>query len=65
MGVRLAQISEFSLIIAAIAYDMHLIKGLSMALIQSVTMISFMISSYWVVMRYPTPLALNAKMQRD
>lgn len=65
VGVRLAQISEFSLIIAAIAVQNHLIKGVSMALIQSVTMVSFMISSYWVVMRYPTPLALNAKMQRD
>ena len=65
VGVRLAQVSEFSLIIAAMAFEGNLIKSNALYLVQAVTIITFVISSYWVVMRYPTPLALDAKMQRD
>jgi Kef-type K+ transport system membrane component KefB len=65
VGVRLSQISEFSLIIAAMAFEGKIITSDALYLVQAVTIITFMISSYWVVMRYPTPLALDSKMQRD
>jgi Kef-type K+ transport system membrane component KefB len=65
VGVRLAQVSEFSLIIAAMAFEGKIITSDTLYLVQAVTIITFVISSYWVVLRYPTPLALDAKMQRD
>ena len=65
VGVRLGQVSEFSLIIAYVGLEQHLItRGVS-ALIEATAIISFVISSYWVVMRYPTPMALSDQLQRD
>jgi hypothetical protein len=34
-------------------------------LIQAVTIITFIVSSYWVVWRYPTPMATSKKMRQD
>lgn len=65
LGSRLGQVSEFSILIAAIASRYTLIGDAAAYLIQAVTMLSFMISSYWVVIRYPTPIALNDQVRRD
>lgn len=65
VGVRLAQISEFSLIIAYVAIDMKLVANAAAYLIEAATILSFIISSYWVVMRYPTPVAVSDRLRRD
>ncbi len=65
VGIRLAQISEFSLIIAYVGIDLKLISDSAAYLIETTTIITFMISSYWVVMRYPTPVAMSDRMRRD
>lgn len=65
VGVRLAQISEFSLIIAYVGLENQLISDTAAYLIEATAIITFMVSSYWVVMRYPTPVALSDKMRRD
>ncbi len=65
VGVRLAQISEFSLIIAYVSLESNLIASRAAYLIEATTIISFIISSYWVVMRYPTPVSLSDRMRRD
>lgn len=65
VGVRLGQLSEFSLIIAYVALEKHLINSSAGYLIQATTIISFIVSSYWVVYRYPTPVALNERMRKD
>lgn len=65
VGVRLANISEFSLIITYLAQTSHLISLKAAYLIQAATIVSFIISSYWVVLRYPTPVAMTDKMRRD
>lgn len=65
VGVRLAQTSEFSLIIAYVAVDYRLIGDIAANCIQAVTILSFIISSYWVVLRYPSPLAFSEKLRRD
>ena len=65
VGVRLAQISEFSLIIAYMALSNSLIADKAAYLIETITILSFIISSYWVVMRYPTPLAISDRLRRD
>lgn len=67
VGVRLAQASEFSLLVAYLASESKnlLIGGAASSLIQATTILTFFVSSYWVVLRYPTPLALTEKMRRD
>jgi len=65
VGVRLAQISEFALFIAVLAHDAAVISQRASYLVQVATLITFVISSYWVMMRYPTPIAVNAKLRRD
>lgn len=67
VGVRLAQASEFSLLVAylAAASTTPLIGESASFLIQATTILTFFVSSYWVVLRYPTPLALTEKMRRD
>lgn len=65
VGVRLAQVSEFSLIIAYVGMDLKVISEMAGYLIEATTILSFIISSYWVVMRYPTPIALSDRLRRD
>lgn len=67
VGVRLAQASEFSLLVAylAAAASEPLIGQSASFLIQAATILTFFVSSYWVVLQYPTPLALTEKMRRD
>ncbi|MEM1243406.1 MAG: cation:proton antiporter [Pseudomonadota bacterium] len=67
VGVRLGQSSEFSLLVAYLAVSVknQLIGPSANYLIQAMTIITFIVSSYWVVLRYPTPLALTERMRRD
>lgn len=65
VGVRLAQVSEFSLIIAYLALTLPQVPPQTAYLIEAVTIISFVISSYWVVMRYPNPMAVSDRLRRD
>jgi len=65
VGVRLGQISEFSLIIAYVGLDYHLIGEAAASCIQAAVIVSFIVSSYWVVMRYPTPVSLSDRLRRD
>jgi Kef-type K+ transport system membrane component KefB len=66
-GVRLGQGSEFSLLLGAMATQIipWLVSAKTNYLIQTTTMLTFIISCYWVVLRYPTPMALSKKLQRD
>lgn len=65
IGIRLGQISEFSLLIAVLALDLHIISERASYLIQLATLMTFIISSYVIVMRYPTPIALDDSLRRD
>lgn len=65
LGVRMGQISEFSLLVGYMAASSALITQEVSSLIQAATMITFVISCYWVVMKYPTPLALTEKLRKD
>ena len=65
IGVRLGQISEFSLLIGVVATSTALITERASSLIQTATILTFIVSSYWIVMRYPTPIAVNEKLRRD
>lgn len=65
VGVRMGQISEFSLLVAYVAASSVLISQEVSYLIQAATMITFVVSCYWVVMKYPTPLAHTEKLRKD
>jgi Kef-type K+ transport system membrane component KefB len=65
VGVRLGQSSEFSLLIAYLAASSALIQAAASNLIQAATMITFIASSYIVVLAYPTPIAITDRLRRD
>jgi Kef-type K+ transport system membrane component KefB len=67
VGIRLGQASEFSLLISYLALKMTppLITPKANYLIQAVTILTFIVSSYWVALRYPTPLALEDNLLSD
>ena len=65
IGFRLGQISEFSLLIAFIATSEALIGQDASHLIQATAIITFLVSSYLVVFRYPTPIATTEALRRD
>jgi len=65
VGVRLAQISEFSLLIALAAAGSGLIGERANYLIQLAVLLSFALSSIYVVRRYPTPIAVSDSLRRD
>jgi Kef-type K+ transport system membrane component KefB len=65
VGLRLGQASEFSLLVASIALSTKLISEVASNLIQAATILTFIVSSYLVVLKYPTPIALSDKMRKD
>jgi len=65
IGVRLGQISEFSLLVIFLAAETHLVSETTNYMIEAATIITFFVSSYWVVLRYPTPLAASDRLRRD
>lgn len=65
VGVRLGQISEFSLFIAVLALELAVIGQRASYVIQLSTMLSFVFSSYFIVLRYPSPIALSDELRRD
>lgn len=65
VGVRLGQVSEFSLLIAVVARDAQLFSTRAGNLVQLTTLITFVVSSYLIVMCYPTPIAIQDSLRRD
>lgn len=65
IGVRLGQISEFSLLIAMVALNSGVITDKASYLIQAATIITFVASSYFIVNTYPTPIAVSDRLRRD
>jgi len=62
---RLGQLSEFSLLIAMLALQMGTISTRASQLIQLVTILTFIGSSYWVVFKFPTPIGVSDKLIKD
>ncbi len=65
LGFRLGQASEFSLLIAYVAVGSALISEQASLLIQATTIITLLVSSYIVVLNYPTPIAISDRLRRD
>lgn len=65
IGVRLGQMSEFSLLVIYMAQETFLISPVTAYMAQAAIIMTFIISCYWTVMYYPTPLAINERLLRD
>lgn len=65
VGVRLGQASEFSLLIAVTALDIGLFGREASYLVQAVTLLTVIVSTYIVVLNYPTPVAVSDRLRRD
>src|SRR4029077_192963 len=65
IGVRLGQLSEFSLLVIYMALDNYLLPPEITYMAQAAVIITFIVSCYWTVLRFPTPLAATDKLRRD
>ena len=65
VGYRLGQASEFSLLLSYIALSTVLIGERAALVIQFSTVLTLVLSSYFVIFRYPNPIAPNPNLRRD
>lgn len=65
IGFRLGQISEFSLLIAYVAFNASLISVQALHLIQAAAILTFLVSSYIVIFNFPNPIAVSEKLRRN
>ncbi len=65
VGFRLGQLSEFSLLVAVLAYDLGEIGAEASYLIQLSTLFTFLVSTYFIVLRFYTPMAISDRLRRD
>lgn len=65
LGLRLGQCSEFALLIAFLGLSNGLLSVPAATLIQATTVITLLVSSYWVVLTLPTPIAIRERLRRD
>jgi Kef-type K+ transport system membrane component KefB len=65
IGFRLGQTSEFSLLISYLALSAMLIGPEAAQTIQATAVITFILSTYIVIFKYPNPIAPSPKLRRD
>ena len=65
LGLRLGQCSEFALLIAFLGLSKGLLGGSAATLIQAVTVITLLVSSYLVMLALPNPIAIRESLRRD
>ena len=65
LGARLGQASEFALLVAYSALLSGQIDPRASYLIQIVVVITFVISTYWVVLKYRTPISSADNLRQD
>jgi Kef-type K+ transport system membrane component KefB len=63
LGIRLGQSSEFSLLVAYGAFNAGKIEARTSYLIQLAAISTFIISTYLVVYKYPTPISVSKPKQ--
>lgn len=65
IGLRLGQISEFSLLVALVGLQSGLMTAQASYIVQAATILTFIGSTYLIVMRVPTPIAINDELRQD
>ncbi|OBU33563.1 cation:proton antiporter [Photobacterium phosphoreum] len=65
LRARLSQASEFSLLLIYAATAQGLLSDQGKTFIETVTITTFVISTYWIVRRYPTPISMVNNLRKD
>jgi Kef-type K+ transport system membrane component KefB len=65
LGIRLSQASEFSILIAFSALLSGVLSAEGALFLQLTTIVTFVGSTYWVVLRYPTPVSAGPDLRQD
>ena len=65
IGFRLGQNSEFSLLIAFVASNVSLIDDRASHVIQAVTILTFIASSYIIIYNFPSPISAVQEVRHD
>ena len=65
IGMRLGQGSEFSLMLIVLANTAGIATTSSEIIVEAVTILSFIVSSYIIMLNYPSPIAISDKLRRD
>ena len=65
IGVRLGQLSEFSLLITVAATGAGVLGTHAAYTVHAATLFTFIVSSYLIMLRYPTPIAVSDTLRRD
>ena len=65
LGIRLSQASEFSILIAFTALLSGVLTPEGALFLQLTTLVTFVGSTYWVVLRYPTPVSTGSALRQD
>ena len=64
-GVRLGQTSEFSLLVAYLATSVALMSNAASHVVQGATVLTFIVSTYIVIFRFPSPIAISERLRRN
>ena len=65
VGYRLGQASEFSLLLSYIAISSGIMGAQAALVLQFATVLTLIVSSYFVIFRYPSPIAPDPRLRRD
>lgn len=65
IGIRLGQVSEFSLLVAVVGLQSGLMTDQASYIIQATTILTFMASTYWIVLKLPSPIAISEGLRKD
>jgi len=65
LSIRLAQSSEFSILVAFSALSAGVLSREGAMVIQVATIVTFIVSTYWVVLKLPTPISGSPARRQD
>lgn len=65
IGLRLGQISEFSLLLAIVGLQSGVMSERAAYTVQAATILTFIVSTYWIIIRLPSPLAVREELRKD
>lgn len=65
IGLRLGQVSEFSLLVAIVGLQSGMMTERASYIVQATTILTFIVSTYWIIARVHTPLAVSDELRRD
>ena len=65
IGIRLGQVSEFSLLVAVVGLNSGLMTDRASYIVQATTILTFIASTYWIVLKVPSPIAISESLRKD